>query len=96
VLAARAVVTPINTRLKRSEVEYIIEHSGCSLLLVDYEYRHLVEGIKVPTIVSNDTGRAGDPYEEFLNEGRRFSSEMGWPGLDAEADENAPAVLCYT
>ena len=90
------MITAINTRLKPSEVAYIIEHSGCSLILVDYEYTHLVSGTKVPIIISNDTGREGDPYESFLNRGRRFSQEKGWPGLDAEPDENASAVLCYT
>jgi hypothetical protein len=63
---------------------------------VDHEYLHLVDGTKVPIIVSNDTGRAGDPYEEFLTEGRRSSNEKGWPGLEAESDENAGAALCYT
>ncbi|CAA7266586.1 unnamed protein product [Cyclocybe aegerita] len=96
VLAARAVITPINTRLKHSEVEYILGHSQCRLLLVDYEYLHLVAGTKIPVIVTNDTGRAGDPYEDFLADGRRFSKEKGWPGLEAEPDENAAAVLCYT
>jgi long-subunit acyl-CoA synthetase (AMP-forming) len=96
IIAARAVITPINTRLKPSEVAYIIEHSSCSLILVDHEYIHLISGTKVPTIISHDTGREGDPYESFLNLGRRFSQEKGWSGLDAEPDENAPAVLCYT
>ncbi|KAF8973713.1 hypothetical protein BDZ97DRAFT_1900508 [Flammula alnicola] len=96
VIAARAVITPINTRLKPSEVAYIVEHSQCKLLLVDYEYANLVANSKVPIVISNDTGRAGDPYEEFLTEGRRFSNEQGWPGLVPEQDENAAAVLCYT
>lgn len=77
-------------------MQYIIEHSGCSLLLVDHEFLPLVNGTKVPVIVSNDTGRTGDPYEDFLSEGRKFSQEMGWPGLEAHRDENAGAVLCYT
>jgi len=77
-------------------VEYIIEHSGCKLLLVDYEFLHLVKDTRVPVIISNDSGQSGDPYEVFLSEGRRFSQEKGWPGLDAERDENSAAVLCYT
>lgn len=95
-MAARAIVTPINTRLKPSEVAYIVEHSQCKLLLIDYEYTKLVAGLNVPLIISNDTGRVGDPYEEFLSEGRRFSNGRGWPGLEPESDENAAAVLCYT
>ncbi|KAF8203111.1 AMP-dependent synthetase and ligase [Pholiota molesta] len=83
VMAARAIMTPINTRLKPSEVAYIVEHSQCKLLLVDYEYTNLVAGLKVPYIISKDT------------EGR-FSNGRGWPGLEPESDENAAAVLCYT
>lgn len=97
VFAARAILTPINTRLKPSEVAYILDHSGSSLILVDHEYTHLVPpGTKVPVVVSKDTGRFGDPYEAFLTEGRGFSEEKSWGGLDAENDENAGAVLCYT
>lgn len=68
ILAARAVITPINTRLTKDNVKYIVEHSGSKLILVDHELVGLTEGLGVPTIVSNDTGRAGDPYEEFLGE----------------------------
>ncbi|KAK7058827.1 hypothetical protein VNI00_001451 [Paramarasmius palmivorus] len=96
VIAARAIVTCINTRLKHHEVAYILEHSESKLILIDHEYLHLIEGSNIPFIVSNDTGRSGDPYEEFLREGRRFSAEKGWPGLDPEPDEDAGAVLCYT
>ncbi|KAG9012722.1 hypothetical protein FRB93_001275 [Tulasnella sp. JGI-2019a] len=95
-LAARAVLCPINTRLTKAEVSYILEHSGSKLILVDYEFASLVEGAKVPVVVSNDTGRAGDPYERFLDEGRAFSQERGWPGLELEPNEDANATLCYT
>ncbi|TFK30585.1 AMP-dependent synthetase and ligase [Coprinopsis marcescibilis] len=96
VLAARGILVPINTRLKPHEVAYILEHSGASIILVDYEYKHLVGSTKARVIVSNDTGRAGDPYEEFLTQGRAYSNERGWQGLEAEPDENTGAVLCYT
>lgn len=95
-MAARAVVNPINTRLTPHEIAYILDHSGAKLILVDHECLHLLPLARVTTIVSHDTGRAGDPYEEFLSSGRRFSNERGWAGLDVEADENAGAVLCYT
>ncbi|KXN91194.1 Acetate/butyrate--CoA ligase AAE7, peroxisomal [Leucoagaricus sp. SymC.cos] len=97
VIAARAILNPINYRLKPSEVAYILEHSATSLVLVDHEFTHLIpQGITVPVIVSKDTGRADDPYEAFLTDGRRFSQERSWGGLDAEQDERASAALCYT
>ncbi|KAH7344683.1 acetyl-CoA synthetase-like protein [Rhizoctonia solani] len=96
VLAARAVITPINTRLTIPEVDYILEHSGAKLILVDYECVKFVEGKKIPYVVCNDTGRAGDPYEDYLARGRQLSREEGWTGLEMELDENANASLCYT
>ncbi|KAF7306746.1 putative acyl-activating enzyme 1, peroxisomal [Mycena indigotica] len=97
VLAVQAVLCLINTRLKPSDVAYILEHSGSSIILVDHEYTHLLpSNLKVPVIVNNDTGKQGDPYEDFLTVGRKFSKERGWPDLEYNADENAAAVLCYT
>ena len=95
-MAARAIICPINTRLTVPEVSYILEHSGAKFIIIDYEYKNLAQNAKVPIVVSNDTGREGDPYEEFLTKGRQFSQERGWPGLEWEADENAGAALCYT
>lgn len=94
--AARAVICPINTRLTPSEIAYILEHSRAKLILVDSECAHLIKGAKIPAILSNDTGHAGDPYEEFLSQGRRFSQERGWWGLEPEPDEDAGFALCYT
>ncbi|KAG8903462.1 hypothetical protein FRC00_000058, partial [Tulasnella sp. 408] len=86
-------------RLKKAEIQYILEHSGSKLILVDHEFLPLVEGTTtIPIVVSKDTGRdnVGDPYEDFLNKGRAFSQEQGWLGLELEPDENANASLCYT
>lgn len=94
--AARAVICPINTRLTPPEVAYILQHSRAKLILVDYEYAHLVKDAKIPVILNNDTGRAGDPYEGFLSQGRRFSQDRGWRGLELEPDEDAGFALCYT
>lgn len=96
VIAAHAIVTPVNVRLKPHEVAYILEHSGAKLILCDSEFLNLVKGTKARVVVCNDTGRTGDPYEEFLAAGRTFSAEKGWAGLNVETDENAAAVLCYT
>lgn len=94
--AARAVICPINTRLTPPEIAYILEHSRAKLILVDHEYAHLVKDANIPIVLNNDTGRAGDPYEEFLSQGRRFSQDRGWWGLELEPDEDAGFTLCYT
>ncbi|KAI5122560.1 hypothetical protein M0805_004779 [Coniferiporia weirii] len=96
VLAARAVATPINTRLTKGEIEYILEHSESKIILADHEYVHLVKDAKAPVVISKDTGRFGCPYEDFLSKGRQHSNERGWGGLVMEPNEDAAATLCYT
>jgi acyl-CoA synthetase (AMP-forming)/AMP-acid ligase II len=96
VIGACAIVTTINTRLTKHEVDYILAHSAAKLIFVDHEYRHLVSDAKAPIIVSNDTGRVGDPYEDFLTTGRAYSQEKGWAGLEMDSDENKPLSLNYT
>lgn len=58
----------LSIRLTKDIVDYIIEHSGAKLILVDHEFAHLVKGTSVPVIVSHDTGKSDDPYEQFLGE----------------------------
>lgn len=86
------------------EITYILQHSGAKVLLIDHQFVGLIdeflksssEAKKLKVIVSHDTGRQGCPYEEFLARGRAVSQEKGWMGLPFEADEQAPATLCYT
>lgn len=77
-------------------MEYILTHCGAKLIFVDHEYSQLVADAKARIILCNDTGRAGDPYEDFLTAGRAYSHEKGWPGLEMDSDENQPLSLNYT
>jgi fatty-acyl-CoA synthase len=88
--AAGAVLVAINTRLNRDEVAYILEHSRARMVFVDHELVHLVEGSGVPTIRIDDTGAAGDPYEQFLACGspERFEAPI--------ADEEQTISINYT
>lgn len=95
-IGARAIITTINIRLTKHEIDYILAHSGAKLVFVDHEYSHLVRDAKARVVVCNDTGRAGDPYEVFLTAGRAYSQEKGWPGLEMDSDENTPFCLNYT
>ncbi|KAH9044744.1 acetyl-CoA synthetase-like protein [Lactarius pseudohatsudake] len=95
-IGARAIITTINTRLTKHEIDYILAHSGAKLIFVDHEYSHLVSDAKARVVVCNDTGRAGDPYEDFLTAGRTYSQEKGWPDLEMDSDENTPFCLNYT
>jgi fatty-acyl-CoA synthase len=67
--AAGLALVPINVRLSSDEIGYILKHSGAKVLLVDREFEPLVApldltGVRVVRI--DDTGAAGDPYEDFL------------------------------
>jgi fatty-acyl-CoA synthase len=66
---AGLVLVAINTRLGKDEVKYIVEHSGSKMVFVDAELEHLLAEVDVETVRIDDTGEAGDPYEDFLAEG---------------------------
>ncbi len=67
--AAGGVLVAINTRLSSDEIGYILQHSGSTFLFVDAELEGLIKpldlnGVRVVRV--DDTGAAGDPYEDFL------------------------------
>ena len=74
---------PINFRLNREEISYIIEHSGADVLLVDPELTESLEGIGV---------------EHFLTLGNESDSILYRKGepFPWEPDENATATINYT
>jgi hypothetical protein len=90
-------VTP-NIRLSDKEMDYILEHCEPSLIMVDREYAHMVSKLqgKVEIVISDDTARVGCPYEAFLTQGREYSREAGWQGIEMVSDEMAPACVNYT
>ncbi len=59
--AAGAVLVAVNTRLLADEVEYILDHSGARLLVVDPSLAALVEGVAVERMLV-----IGEEYEAFL------------------------------
>ncbi|MEM9606634.1 MAG: AMP-binding protein [Actinomycetota bacterium] len=77
------VLVPINFRLSTVEMEYIVEHSGCSLLLVDPDMVDTVASIDIPKIV---LGAEGD--EELYLHG---ADPRPWDGLEADT-----ATINYT
>lgn len=78
------VLVPINFRLNRDEVGYIIEHSGASALLVDPEYADLVAEIPVKHRFVLGTDSDAELFER-----------TGTPRLTSE-DEHATATINYT
>jgi acyl-CoA synthetase (AMP-forming)/AMP-acid ligase II len=81
------VLVPINFRLAPAEINYIVEHSGASVLLVDPELEAGLSGIKVRHRFT--LGRESD---ELL-----FPALRGQVGPEPWAsDENATATINYT
>ncbi len=67
--AAGGILVTVNTRLSGAEVEYILRHSGAGTLLLDAELAELVAPLDlsgIDVIRVDDTGAAGDPYEDLL------------------------------
>ena len=78
------ILVPINFRLARAEVEYILEHSGASVLLVDPELDEALSGI--------------GPSRRFVL-GTAADAELYPDGVEPEPwepDEGATATINYT
>jgi acyl-CoA synthetase (AMP-forming)/AMP-acid ligase II len=78
------VLVPINFRLNRDEIAYILDHSGASVLLVDPEYADLVADIPVRHRFVLGTATDAELF-----------AHRGTPKLVSD-DEHATATINYT
>ena len=99
----------INYRLKADDIGYIFDHSDADAIIVDAEYKYLLEDYcktheNVPLIIDTDTdateGELSGPFDEAVLEGLKYDKATGGKGWDAleaqspnELDVNA---LSYT
>ena len=90
--AVGGVLVALNYRLSAAEVDRLVEHSGARMLFVDREFEHLAGSIgeRIPVVPIDDTGLAGDPYEEFLAGGSPEPVER------VLTDEREPIAINYT
>jgi acyl-CoA synthetase (AMP-forming)/AMP-acid ligase II len=79
------VLVPINFRLKPEEVQYILEHSGAALVLVDPECADLVAGVTGCEVVEMDGVADADFFAPATTEPRSWAS-----------DEDATGSINYT
>ncbi len=78
------ILVPVNFRLARAEVEYILEHSGAAVVLVDPELEDTLTGI--------------GPDRRFVL-GATSDAELFVPDVEPvpwESDESATATINYT
>jgi fatty-acyl-CoA synthase len=97
---AGGILVAINTRLAASEVEYILEHSGAKVLVVDTELAHLVAPSleRLPQLelvvsvedVPGGTRLEGPDFESFL--ARASPAPRDWP----LRDEDETIAIDYT
>lgn len=83
--ASGRICVPVNFRLRSDEVDYIVSHSGSSVLLVDPELDGALKAVAAPHRFV-----LGDETEEHV---MRFDTE---PRPWAEPDEDATATINYT
>jgi fatty-acyl-CoA synthase len=95
--AIGAITVPINTRLAAKEVEYIIEHSGASLLIVQQELMDKItdkakSSLKIIQVADTDD-TTQDPYESLLISSK---NRLSWNDLPGASDENDIISINYT
>jgi fatty-acyl-CoA synthase len=81
------VLVPVNYRLRRDEVQYIIDHSGAGVVLVDPEVDETLGPVSAKERILLD-GQADRELFALAPEGREPAE---W-----DADENAPVSINYT
>ncbi|KAI0022066.1 2-succinylbenzoate-CoA ligase [Xylariomycetidae sp. FL0641] len=92
IVAAGAVVVPVNYRLKPDDIAYIFDFAEVDSIVVDEEYVPLLGDFKnshpnVPFIVDLDTdpaqGEPSGPYDEAVLEGLELDRAHGGHGWEA-------------
>ena len=77
--AAGLVLVPVNTRLSRDEIGYILKHSGARVLFVDQEFEPLVEAAR-------PARRHGDPRRRHRRR-PAIPTRTSWPRSSPEPCE---------
>jgi fatty-acyl-CoA synthase len=95
--AIGAISVPMNTRLAAKEIEYVIEHSGASLLIVQQELMDKITAkasslVKIIQVADTDDTTL-DPYETLLASSK---NRLSWTDLPGAADENDVMSINYT
>jgi acyl-CoA synthetase (AMP-forming)/AMP-acid ligase II len=83
------VLVPVNFRLSKPEVEYIVRHSGASVVYADPESAHLLDGLDAAGVKHRFV--LGEDGDEAL-----FDTTGAEPRPWAEPDESATATINYT
>lgn len=91
---AGCVLVPLNTRLRESEYEYILRHSGARLLLADPAFAS-VAGSLAGRIPSLRVVELGEESEALSREVSSAAAEQLWNRV-GQVDEESPITFNYT
>ncbi|KAI9317528.1 hypothetical protein BX666DRAFT_2026806 [Dichotomocladium elegans] len=97
--SAGGVLVPLNTRLTAPEIDYILEHSGATVLIAQQELLARVspEALgrlkRIEVAGSQNKSDPPCPYEELL---ARTKPQIAWNDLPLVEDENSIISLNYT
>lgn len=96
--AIGAICVPVNTRLAAKEVEYIIEHSGATVIIAQQELMDRLTDksksfVKAVIEVADCDDITQDPYEVMLANSKH---RLSWNDLPSVSDENATISINYT
>lgn len=111
IVAAGAVIVPVNYRLKAEDVAYIFTFAAVDCIVADAEFVALLDAYRanhpdVPLIVDNDTdateGELSGPFDEAVLQGLNYdraTGSNGWGGLQGAqqpADEDDMLAIPFT
>ncbi|KAI1384530.1 acetyl-CoA synthetase-like protein [Hypoxylon trugodes] len=109
IIAAGAVIVPVNYRLKPEDITYIFDFAEVDSIIVDDEYVSLLDEFKkghphVPFIVDLDTdateGELCGPFDDAVLEGLKYDQVQGghgWGGLHhAQTHEDDMIAIPFT
>ena len=86
-----AVLVPLNYRLVAADHEYILNHAGVTVLLVDYEYTRIVDDIRANLSTVRHFVAAEDRDE--TSEDAVTLGWIDWEALIAGQSDTAPAPI---
>jgi len=99
-----AILMPLNFRLVPDDFEYILNHGGASVVVVEEGLQHLIEPIR-PRLASvkhfiiarnERSGTSAGQHRDWLDYETLLAEAGSRPPEPAEIDENETASLLYT
>ncbi|KAI8968355.1 hypothetical protein BDF20DRAFT_895906 [Mycotypha africana] len=100
--AISGVTVPINTRLSAKEVEYLLEHSGATVLIIQTEFTdkltdevRALNYLKIIEVADSEDIHS-DFYEKLLADESKNSRQLSWNDMPTCQDENQMLSINYT